>query len=268
MNRVFIYIFLFFCSISFAQNSINSYKYILVPKQFEFQKSQDKYQFNSLTKFLFDKEGFNVLYTDDVYPTDLANNGCLGLKVRVNNNSSLFKTKMNIDLLDCFNKVVFSSKDGNSRIKEYKKAYHEALRDAFMDIKQLDYKYVVSIINDDQKEVIDKKKVDKKDQIVEETELKILKSKNDIRSTSLKSIEGKFNFENWGKVVISKKEDYFSVVGGDENFQFATIYKTSKLSIFIIKWASFKQPELLEIDLDGNLKVDSKEGVKLFKRIL
>lgn len=259
MNKIFLYSFLFFCSISFAQNSINSYKYILVPKQFEFQKSEDQYQFNSLAKFLFNREGFNVLFINDSYPVDLASNSCLGLKVRVNNNSSLFKTKMNIDLLNCKNEIIYSTKEGVSRSKEYKKAYQESLRDAFSELELVNYRYTGQDSTNEVKvvkkfEVAIKKPVD-------------VKIKNELTPNSLESIEGEFNFENWGKVVISNKENYFSVVGGDENFQFATIYKTSKPSIFIIKWASFKQPELLEIDLDGNLKVDSKKGIKLYKRI-
>jgi len=250
---------MFLCSITFAQNNLNSYKYILVPKQFEFQKSQDQYQFNSLTKFLFNREGFNVLFTDETYPADLSSNGCLGLKVRVNNKSSLFKTKMNIDLLDCHNKVVYATKDGISRIKDYKEAYHEALRKTFSELELVNYVYNSQVINNEIK-------------VVETSEVKVEKTKVEntksvIGQESLKSIEGKFDFDNWGKVVISKKEDYFTVVGGDENFQFATIYKTSKPLVYIIKWVSFKQPQLLEIDSDGNFKVDSNKGIKLFKRM-
>lgn len=68
---------IFSFSILFAQKSINSYKYILVPKQYEFQKSADQYQLNSLTKFLFERAGFTVLFTDESFPVDLSNNRCL-----------------------------------------------------------------------------------------------------------------------------------------------------------------------------------------------
>ena len=39
----------------FAQKSVNNYKYIVVPHQFEFLRSPDQYQLNSLAKFLFEK---------------------------------------------------------------------------------------------------------------------------------------------------------------------------------------------------------------------
>ena len=43
---------------SFSQNELNPYKYIIVPKKFNSIKGEeDKYQLNSLTEFLFDKQG-------------------------------------------------------------------------------------------------------------------------------------------------------------------------------------------------------------------
>ncbi|MDB0601615.1 hypothetical protein PL373_10740 [Tenacibaculum maritimum] len=55
--------------------------------------------------------------------------------------SSLFYTKNTIELKDCYNKVVFTSREGKSKLKEYKKAYHEAIRKAFKSIQQLNYYY-------------------------------------------------------------------------------------------------------------------------------
>ena len=40
---------------SWAQLSINDYKYISVPDKFDFLKSKDQYQLNSLTVFLLQK---------------------------------------------------------------------------------------------------------------------------------------------------------------------------------------------------------------------
>lgn len=40
-----------------AQESLNGYKYVVVPEKFDFLKSEDLYQINSLTKFLLNKEG-------------------------------------------------------------------------------------------------------------------------------------------------------------------------------------------------------------------
>lgn len=279
-------VFIFFCSILFAQSNLNSYKYILVPKQFEFQNSEDQYQLNSLAKFLFNKSGYTVLFTDEQYPEDLANSSCLAVKAKVNNNSTLFKTKMTIDLLDCQNKIVFSTKEGTSKEKDYKKGYQEAIRRAFVDLEGINYTYdstlnhpskiepketVVTstevetplIKSTEVKEVVAEPVINK---IVHVEEVKIASLKIAEKQT-VKSIIGKFNFENWGVSTISMKGSDFIVVGGDENFEFATIYKTSKPTIFIIKWVAYKQPQLLEIDSDGNLVIDTQNTFKTIKRV-
>ena len=263
------FILIFYCSMLFAQNGINSYKYILVPKQFEFQNSQDQHQLNSLVKFLFNKAGFSVLFTNEQYPEDLIRNGCLALKVKVNNNSSLFKTKMNIDLVDCRNSKIYSTKEAVSKEKVYKKAYYEAIRKTFVDLEELNYSYITDIKTTET--IIARPIVVPKEMKVAKSE-KIIKNEKEepskvIEKNIVKTIEGNFNFDNWGLSVISKKDDYYIVVGGDENFEFATIYKTLKPTIFIIKWIAYKQPQLIEIDLAGNLQIDTKGGTKAIKRV-
>ncbi len=124
----------------FAQNNINDYKYVIVPKNYDFLNEADKYQLNSLSKFLLEKENFKVFF-DDNLPEELAKNRCLGLMVNVLENQSMFKTKLTTELIDCNNNVVFKSKEGVSKEKEYKKAYHEALRDAFQSFKSINYSY-------------------------------------------------------------------------------------------------------------------------------
>ncbi|TDQ30053.1 hypothetical protein [Tenacibaculum caenipelagi] len=137
-----LFIALFITIGSFAQKSINNYKYIIVPSQFDFVKGKDKYQTSSLTKFLFNKYGFTAFLDDEQLPNEVANNRCLVLKGVVKDASSMFTTKSTIELRDCYNKVVFTSKEGRSKEKEYKKAYHEAIRNAFKSIEALKYKYV------------------------------------------------------------------------------------------------------------------------------
>jgi len=298
MNKSFSISFLliFYCSILFAQNNINSYKYILVPKQFEFQKSEDQYQLNSLTKFLFNKAGYTVLFTDESFPVDLATNSCSGLKVKVNNIKSLLKTKANIELYDCYNKLVYATKVGVSKEKDYKKGYQEAIRIAFTEMGELNYVYTPAIPTNTKKievkkdvvvpvaietpkiekavevkEVITKPIIKEIKPILEKKEVKVveaIKSKPlNRRGDAIKTIEGKFHFTNWGTSIISKKEGNYVAVGGDENFEFATIYKTSKPGVFIIKWVAYKQPQLLVINSEGNLEVDAKNGVTIYKRL-
>ncbi|MBO6879768.1 hypothetical protein [Winogradskyella sp.] len=130
------------CLSGFAQSSINDYKYILVPKQFEFSKSADEYQLSSLTNFLFNKYGYQSYLIDEDLPEDLKNDRCLALMVDVSNDKSgIFKTKIEIALKDCFDNEVMVSRVGESRLKKFDKAYNEALRDAFETFKNVNYNY-------------------------------------------------------------------------------------------------------------------------------
>ena len=126
---------------SFSQSSVNDYKYIIIPNQYEFLKEKDQFQINSLTKFLFNKYGYEAYMQDEDLPDDLRNNRCLGLMADVTKDSGMFKSKLQIDLKDCNGNVVMSSKVGESREKEYSKAYNQALRDAFQTFQNLGYAY-------------------------------------------------------------------------------------------------------------------------------
>ncbi|MFL1011788.1 hypothetical protein [Flavisericum labens] len=125
----------------FSQNSINNYKYIIVPRSYNFLKEANQYQLNALTQFLFNKHGFEAFMEGSDYPEDLIRNRCLALNSDLIKESGLFKTKLILTLKDCNGQAVFTSKIGESREKDYKSAYNLALRDAFESIEALDYNY-------------------------------------------------------------------------------------------------------------------------------
>lgn len=138
-----IVLLIFGCMISFASlaQELNSYKYVIVPEEYEFTEEPDRFQLNSLTKFLFEKYGFEAYMENEELPEDLKSNRCKALFADVENESGLFVTKLVVVLKDCQNKKVFVSEAGRSREKDYKTAYQEALRDAFVSIAALNYKY-------------------------------------------------------------------------------------------------------------------------------
>lgn len=125
----------------FSQSSLNDYKYVIVPDRFDFLKDKDQYQINSLTQFLFKKNGFIAIMEGRDYPEDLLRNRCLGLNSDVIKESGLFKTKLTVQLKDCNDKIIYTSGIGESREKEFKTAYNLALRDAFKSIEKLNYNY-------------------------------------------------------------------------------------------------------------------------------
>jgi len=126
----------------FSQTSINNYKYVIVPNKFHFLSSKDKFQLNSLTAFLFKKYGFSAIMEGSEYPSDLNTNRCLALEADVIKDSGIFRTKLIIELKDCNGIAVFTSEPGVSKEKEYRVAYNQALRDAFLYLKALNYGYV------------------------------------------------------------------------------------------------------------------------------
>ena len=167
----------FFSALS-AQNNLNAYKYVIVPKKFDFQKSGDQYQLNQLTKFLFNKEGFNAIWEDEKLPEDLYNNPCLGLKANVLENSSMFATKLKIELSDCRNATIFNSNEGKSKIKEFKKGHHDALRKAFESVKEANYRYNSNLSESIKREdaIVETVEV-KEEPIIEEKTEKIIEDK-------------------------------------------------------------------------------------------
>jgi len=130
-----------FITSAFAQTELNNYKYIIVSKKFDFLKEANQYQLNDLSKFLFNKYGFQALIEGEEYPEDLIRNRCLALDADVMKGTGMFRTKLTITLTDCNDRLVYTSKIGESREKDYKVSYTEAIRDAFMSFEAMEYHY-------------------------------------------------------------------------------------------------------------------------------
>jgi hypothetical protein len=114
-----------------------------VPNSYDFLSEDDEYQLNSITKFLFNKYGYESYFNNDDLPEDLKKDRCLALTSEVTKvKGSLLKTKLLITLKDCFGAVIMTSKIGESRLKKYDRAYNEALRSAFETFQTFDYNYV------------------------------------------------------------------------------------------------------------------------------
>ncbi|MEC8324053.1 MAG: hypothetical protein VXZ57_05230 [Bacteroidota bacterium] len=124
-----------------AQTNLDQYKYVSVPNRFDFMKSSDQFQISSLAKFLLTKNKFTVLENLEKYPADLAANQCLLLNLNVEQIKGFLKTKLEVQFLNCKNQVVFKSDIGISREKDFKTAYHQALRAAFSSVSEANYKF-------------------------------------------------------------------------------------------------------------------------------
>ena len=121
--------------------TVNDYKYVIVPERFEFQSETGEFQLNYLTKNLLEKKGFIVFYSGDKLPDEVALDKCKALHADVVRNSGVFNTGLIIKLNDCNGKALFTSIEGKSKRKQIGRAYHEALAKASVSIDAMGYDY-------------------------------------------------------------------------------------------------------------------------------
>lgn len=132
-------------SFSGMAQSVNDYKYVMVPSQFNFQNSANQYGLNFVTKGLLQKYGFEAFLDTDVISNDVLDYNCNKLYVDVLESNNLTNTKLTIVLKDCKNNILFTSAEGKSREKDWRIGYNMALRDAFKSFDNLAYNYNGSV---------------------------------------------------------------------------------------------------------------------------
>ncbi len=140
MKKLIILAAMIFYGNIFSQD-LNDYKYIIVPESYDILGKTNQYQLNALTKFLFEKNGFQTIMKTETWPEDLQQNPCLGVSPVLVEDSGLFVTKMHLELQDCKGMTVYKTREGKSKEKEFQAAYQESFRDAFQDLADLQYEY-------------------------------------------------------------------------------------------------------------------------------
>ncbi|HJT75363.1 MAG TPA: hypothetical protein VJ720_15110 [Chitinophaga sp.] len=141
MKAYALIIFALFTLTGYSQTTINNYKYVLVPERFEFSKEDDQYGLNTVAKLLLEEKGFTAFVGNSGLPPEVATNKCNALKAEVTQKKGLFSTNLTLLLKDCQDNIIFKSKEGKSREKEFPIAYNLALRDAFSSLNDVQYKY-------------------------------------------------------------------------------------------------------------------------------
>ncbi len=118
-------------TVSLAQSAnINDYKYLVVPDKFDFFKEKNRFNLNQLTKMLFEKQGFQVFFSSDKLPDELALNKCKAVYGDLIDDSGMLNTALTIVINDCSGKELYRSERGKSKQKDLQKGYYEALREA------------------------------------------------------------------------------------------------------------------------------------------
>jgi hypothetical protein len=210
------------------EKSINNYEFIIVPEFFDFLKEPNKYQTSSLTKFLLKKNGFTVFLDSEKYLSILRKNPCMGLTAVVIDKSSLFKTKVAIELRDCFNKLIYTSKVGVSGLKDYKQGFQEAIRNAHAKMNDIRYE----ALSNDEALVTEKKLLAQAPMLIEEVkEESVYKLPKPTKSLKVTLIN---NLELTGTLYAQPKEKGFQLVNSIPEVVFV-LAKTGVKNTFIIR---------------------------------
>jgi hypothetical protein len=290
MRTLFLFVigvFFTFCNTN-AQENLNVYKYVSIPKRFDFQKTADAHQINSLTKFLFEKKGFETFFSDENLPDEIFLNPCLKLNVNLVDESNLFTTKVYFELFNCMNQLVLKTEIGSSREKDLKKGFHEAIRTAFTTIENTPYQFsddkrVVDIlVLPEAKPTTAPEQVKKEVVVVEEL---VVPEKKEINLLTEKkyqdkvpviaeipkiknavTVEGVFQSDT-NMLSIKKQGNQFVVSDAQQNVV-AILYPTSQANYFIIKWlqSDDNQPKLAFLNSEGDLLIDIKDLAVVYKR--
>jgi hypothetical protein len=115
------------------QERLSAFSYVVVPERFDFQYETDQYQLNSLLKFLFNKYGFHAFFSSELPEVSR----CDGLYAEIEQLNGFVWTELSVRLVDCDGVLFYQTKTGRSKLKNYAKAYVEALRMAFESIEIL-----------------------------------------------------------------------------------------------------------------------------------
>ncbi|MBL4905148.1 MAG: hypothetical protein JKZ00_03870 [Flavobacteriaceae bacterium] len=243
MKKIALLIYLMFLTTSMvSQHKIHQYKYIIVSEKFDMFRSNDMHQTSSLTKFLFNKYGYTSYLNSDKFPDEYNNNRCMALFVNLKDHSGMVRTKVSIQFKDCNNNIVYTSKVGSSKSKDYKTAYHEAIRNAFKGVRALNYKYAPVISAKKKKEVI----VSKPNPIKKEVELKPKRVENKVEKTLVvakeipvvktrKVIPEKKIFTRPSTILLAKINKLGYQLLDRKSLVVFTLLKTTVVDVFIIK---------------------------------
>ncbi len=130
-----------------AQNNfqeLNNYKFVVVPLEYKLFEEENKYLLNSLTKHLLNQAGFTTYVETDPKLANMQLDRCVGLYADITGTPKdlfSFNTILQLQLKDCKGNIIYETPPGKSKLKEYKEAYQEALREAGSILSNFNYAY-------------------------------------------------------------------------------------------------------------------------------
>lgn len=134
------YLFLIAFVVGLAAHAQQPYKYVIIPTYFyEFGKGINPYGLSASVQAELSKKSIKSVFESQEVPEDY----CEALTVRINKLSSFLSNKVNVELRDCMNQVVWSH-EGVGDSKEFREGLGEAVADALRDLDRLPENKTVS----------------------------------------------------------------------------------------------------------------------------
>lgn len=139
-NVIVLLIALFAIFTASAQDELNAYKYVIVESQYEFQNDPNEFDLNELAVFLLQKTNIKAIIDKGALPEDTNRGTCNSLRLKLDKSGTL-STNLEASFVDCSGNIIFKPVKGKSKKKEYRGAYHEALRETLDFINTYTYVY-------------------------------------------------------------------------------------------------------------------------------
>ena len=98
-----LFLLVLFTTIQGFSQALNSYKYLIVPAKFEFQKQENQYGLNSLMEAYFKQQGFTVVYDKNMMK-ESSINPCEAIYANIIRENSMFNTRITVQLKNCEDK--------------------------------------------------------------------------------------------------------------------------------------------------------------------
>jgi hypothetical protein len=213
MKKIIFILILNFSLISIAQEK---YKYAIIPIKFTILKKENQYNLNTISKKMLESYGLET-YFENQLPNNI--NTCETLKIDIEEDSSIFATKLFIIFKDCRNQVIFKSDEGKSREKELKFSYNEAFRNASKSIEKFDF------LN---------KNNSKSNFKISESNIKLIKeTKNEVLNDLDIITNIKTNIVIKDMKLQNTNNGYYLI--NNYNEKILQLFKTSNPSVFIVK---------------------------------
>lgn len=130
MKTFIVFLFAVLSSFSFAQK-VEDFAYVRVPVKFSALEA-NQYQANHYVQYLLRQKNFKII-SENKQIEELLNAPCEIIFVDLKDESSWFKTKIKIEFRDCRDQLV-SSFDGKTNIKDLRKGYLDAIKNALEEV--------------------------------------------------------------------------------------------------------------------------------------